>query len=344
MIGNITTGRHFRGLVDYLLDPCKTPQIVDTNLSSCDRNIITWELETCASQRPSTKKPVKHISIAFAPSDQQVSLNTIEEIALAVIDEMGYGNNQYLIVQHDRVDPGHDRIHEHDHFHILINMIDLEGKRIRDNHEQKRLERILRQREIEHDLTIVPSSADRHYKAATNGQTQRMMGEIEKYQTGTRIPRPVLPHALKIQSGIDLASYDHPSLSVFLARLQQLEIDSKLRIEMGRVKGISYKFQDFKIRGCKLHRASFKQLLEHRVNYDPEADLLAVNQVNQGQEIKLDPELKVAWSQTNINNYLPDKMRKTWEQIIDQSVLQTIQLSVDVRQSQAKNNDFEIDF
>ena len=90
MIGNINTGSDFRGLVDYLLDPSKTPQIVDTNLAGLDRNTMTWELDTCASQRPSTKKPVKHISIGFSPNDGQLNSETIEEIAIAVIDGLGY--------------------------------------------------------------------------------------------------------------------------------------------------------------------------------------------------------------------------------------------------------------
>ena len=79
----------------------------------------------------STKKPVKHISVGFAPNDGELNSETIEEIAIAIIGELGYDNNQYLVVRHDRVDPKHDRNHEHDHFHILINMINLEGKRIR---------------------------------------------------------------------------------------------------------------------------------------------------------------------------------------------------------------------
>ena len=177
MIGNINTGSDFRGLVNYLLDPSKTPQIVDTNLAGGDRNTMTWELDTCANQRPSTKKPVKHISIGFAPDDGQLERETVEEIAISIIGGLGYDNNQYIVVRHGRVDPKHDRVHEHDHFHILINAIDFEGKRVRDSYDKKKLENILRQRETEHNLTIVASSEQRQYKASTTGQVQRMMRE-----------------------------------------------------------------------------------------------------------------------------------------------------------------------
>ena len=324
MIGKINTGSDFRGLIDYLLDPGKTPQIVDTNLAGLDRNTMFWELNACANQRPSTEKPVKHISVGFAPDDGQLEHETIEEIAIAIVNRLGYNNNQYLVVRHDRVDPKHDRVHEHDHFHILINAINFEGKRVRDSYDKKKLENILRQQEIEHNLTIVPSSEQRNYKASTTGQVQRMMREIEEYGTGARIERPVVPHAIKIQSGIDLASHDRPSLRVFLARLQQLQIDSKLKVEEGKITGISYKLQDFKIRGCKLYRASYPQLLKHRVTCDFYKDMPAVDQANQNEKIELKPELKVDWNQIKLEDYIPIQIKQLLDLAFNEQEKQTI--------------------
>ncbi|PSB06672.1 hypothetical protein C7B62_22265 [Pleurocapsa sp. CCALA 161] len=343
MIGNINTGGDFRGLVNYLLDPSKTPQIIDTNLAGGDRNTMTWELDTCANQRPSTKKPVKHISVGFAPDDGQLDRETIEEIAIAIINGLGYDNNQYLVVRHGRVDPKHDRVHEHDHFHLLINAINFEGKRVVDGYDKKKLENILRQQEIEHSLTIVASSEQREYKASTTGQTKRMMREVEEYKVGSTTERPTVPHAIKIQSGIDLASRDRPSLSVFLARLQRLEIDSKLRVEEGKITGISYRLQDFKIRGCKLHQASFSQLLEHRVNYDFQKDMFAVNKVNQNEIIGLKPELEVSWSQVDIKNYVPNQIKHLLERVFDEQEIQVAN-NFAVPEDNRKNREFEVEF
>jgi stress-induced morphogen len=343
VIGNINTGGDFRGLVNYLLDPSKTPKIIDTNLAGGDRNTMTWELDTCANQRPSTKKPVKHISVGFAPDDGQLDRETIEEIAIAIINGLGYDNNQYLVVRHGRVDPKHDRVHEHDHFHLLINAINFEGKRVVDGYDKKKLENILRQQEIEHSLTIVASSEQREYKASTTGQTKRMMREVEEYKVGSTTERPTVPHAIKIQSGIDLASRDRPSLSVFLARLQRLEIDSKLRVEEGKITGISYRLQDFKIRGCKLHQASFSQLLEHRVNYDFQKDMFAVNKVNQNEIIGLKPELEVSWSQVDIKNYVPNQIKHLLERVFDEQEIQVAN-NFAVPEDNRKNREFEVEF
>lgn len=340
MIGNVTTGNHFRGLVDYLLDPSKTPQIVDTNLAGIDHNTMTWELDTCASQRPSIKKPVKHISVGFAPNDGRLNLETIEEIASAVINGLGYDNNQYLVVRHGRVDPKHDRIHEHDHFHILINMVNFEGKRVEDSYDKKKLENILRQQEIEHNLTVVPCSEQRKYKASTTGQVQRMMREVEEYRTKARTERPIVPHALKIQSGIDLASRDLPSLKVFLARLQQLQIDPKLRVEEGKITGISYRLQDFKIRGCKLHQASYPQLIEHRVTCDFQQDMLAADKANRNERIELKPELEVNWNQIELEDYVPIQIKQLLDLAFDEKEKQTVTKYIEQSRS---NTDFEID-
>lgn len=347
MIGKIITGRSFRGLVNYLLDPSKTPEIISTNLAGTDRNTMIWELNACAEQKPTTKKPVKHISIGFAPGDKSLTPETIDEIAQAVINNLGYGDNQYLVVKHDRYDPEHDRIHSHDHFHILINMVNHEGKRVHDSYDKMKLEKILREQELEHNLTIVPSSDQRNYKAATTGQVQRIMREIEECKGGRKNTKnPTAPYTLKIQSGIDLASHDCPSLTVFLARLQQLKIDPKLRIEQGKVKGISYKLQDFKVKGCKLHQCSFPQLIQNRVTYEPERDLVAINQANQNEEIALAPELNVSWSQTNLRNYVPNKV----QQMLDETFgKQELQVNKEIKkpepiQNQESNEGFEIDF
>ncbi len=285
---------------------------------------MIWELNACAKQRPSCKKPVKHISLSFAPADSDLLDQTILDIASAVIKGLGYDDNQYLVVRHDRNDPRHDRTHEHDHFHILINMINLEGKRVRDNHDKGRLEKILRRQELKHKLTIVPDSNQRKYKAATTGQIQRMMREIEECQTGKRAKKPDAPYTLKIQSGIDLASHDRPSLSVFLARLQRLGIDPKLRIEKGLVKGISYRLQDFKVRGCKLYQASLPQLLEHRVEFDPQQDLAAIELANKDEEIKLEAGLEVSWSLTNIRDYVPRKMKRMLDETRSENKLEMV--------------------
>ncbi|MEL6439094.1 MAG: relaxase/mobilization nuclease domain-containing protein [Cyanobacteria bacterium J06621_8] len=342
MIGNITTGSYFGGLVNYLLDPTKAPQVIDTNLAGSDRNTLIWELNACAAQRPSCKKPVKHISIGLAPSDGEVDFQVIRDVACGIVNNLGYENNQYLVVRHGRIDPRHDRVHGHTHFHILINGVDVEGKRVRDSYDKRRLERILREKELEHNLTIVASSQQRSHKAPSNGQVQRIMKEVSDYEAGTRTERPRAPIMVKIQAGIDLASKGRPSLGLFLARLQKLDIDPKLRIELGQVTGISYRLQDFKVRGCKLHRSSFRQLVKHRVDYDPQRDDVTINLANLNQKIRLEDELEMGWEHSDLKKYLPVSVGKKIKQLSNRSAVTQQQLQG--RRDIENNNKLELEY
>ncbi|MDJ0572334.1 MAG: relaxase/mobilization nuclease domain-containing protein [Pleurocapsa sp. MO_192.B19] len=324
MIGKITTGKDFRGIVNYLLEPTKTPKIIDSNILSGNRKDIIWELSLCAELNSRCKNPVKHISLSFAPTDGYLFDQTVLDITDAIIEGLGYNNNQLMVVKHGRIDPGHDRTHNHDHVHILLNMVGYDGQRVKDSFDKRRLEKILREQEKLHGLTQVPSSDQRKYKTPTTGQVQRLMREMDEIESGERKEKPKAPYMSLIQSGIDLASHDKPSLKVFLARLQRLSIDPKFRLENGEVEGISYRMQDFKVRGCKLHNSSLPKLIEHRVELDSERDLIAIEMVDGGEELELAPELEVNWSQTNIRDYVPEKMKRRLDEFFGENEVEEI--------------------
>ena len=311
MIGKITTGKDFGGLVNYLLDPSKTPQLIGTNLLSQKPNDMIEELEWISSQNTRCKKPVKHISLSFAPQDGEVLDQIVYDIVDDVLEGLGYDDNQYMVVRHDRSDPERQNDHNHDHLHILINAIRIEGDRVRDSFDKTKLERILREQELKHNLTVVPSSSQRKHKSVSTGQVRRMAKEIEERKSQNSNQGVDAPYMSKLQSGIDLASHDCPTLAVFLARLQRLKIDSQFRINNnGDVTGIAYRMQDFKVKGCKLHNASFSKLLTHRVNFNQSTDIGAIVAVNAKEQLPLPDELKVSWNQVNVRDYLTKKIKQ----------------------------------
>ena len=156
----------------------------------------------------------------------------------------------------------------------------------------------------------------------------------------------------KIQAGIDLASHDRPSLAVFIARLQRLKIDTQFRVSKkdGKVTGISYRMQDFKVKGSVLHDASFNRLLEHRVNYNPQTDIDAIVSANAKEEIPLSEKLRVRWNQTNIRNYFPKKLAEQlndWygeKQVRPLVKTKSQQTNEDIEPKPKTDKDWEIDF
>lgn len=173
MIGNITTGSNFKPLMYYLLKESKNATILGGSVLSRCAATIAREFGFIAEQRPTTKKPVKHYSIGFAPSDGIVSNELKQQIAADIVRGMGFTkeitiegqqhqeiNNQYLVVDHHRHDPAHPKTHNHDHIHIAINLVNYDLERVNDGWDKRRLEKVLRQLELKYNLTPVLSSTE----------------------------------------------------------------------------------------------------------------------------------------------------------------------------------------
>ncbi len=289
MIGHIEHGSDFGGLFRYLLADDKGARIIGGNSAGRTSFELTQEFNNCADQRRTTTKPVKHFIISFAPEDEYVSDAVKARIAKFAVQELGYTYNQYLVVDHHRDDPGHDWNHDHDHIHIAVNMITLDGKRVDDWQDKRQFELILRQLEYAEKLTPVPPSKDRKRKALSHGQTQRIKREIEEFKQGIRTELPEIPLIVKLQAAIDAASSARPTMTSFLGRLQHLGIDVRPYITDRGRKGISYRLGDFKVKGSKLHNASFPKLISERgIDFDEVRDTPALEAAYQGKPVTID--------------------------------------------------------
>ena len=313
MIGHIEHGSNFGGLFRYLLAANKGARIIAGNVAGETSSELTQEFNNCADQRRTTTKPVKHLIISFAPADGYVSDAVKARIAHTAVQELGYRDNQYLVVDHHRQDPGHDWNHDHDHIHIAINMITLDGNRVDDWQDQRRFEAILRQLETEFNLTPVAPSRQRQQKALNHGQTQRYKRELKDWQQGKRHQLPEMPLIIQLQAAIDAASQEQPTLSEFIGRLQHLGIDVRATIsEKGR-KRISYLMPGNEpIRGSKLHQASFPQLLKHRgLDFELSRDRTAMEAAGRGEQVVIDPSRVINWSDIDFHSYLPNHLSQS---------------------------------
>ena len=116
---------------------------------------LAREFNKVADLRPSTRLPVRHISLSFAPGDDgKVSDLDKEAIVVRVVEAMGYEDCQFVGIAHHRDDPGHDLPHDHDHLHIVINAVDVYGERVSDSWDRFKIQPILR--DIERDFGLQP--------------------------------------------------------------------------------------------------------------------------------------------------------------------------------------------
>lgn len=131
MIGKITAGKGFGGLLNYLLDkgkhqarqqnPSKSAEIMGGNMGGSNSRELRAEFKQIRNLRKDIAKPVWHCSLS-APPGEKLSNERWSQIADTYLDRMGIdrGKHQYAIIRH------FDQAHEH--VHIVVNRISLKGK------------------------------------------------------------------------------------------------------------------------------------------------------------------------------------------------------------------------
>jgi Relaxase/Mobilisation nuclease domain len=265
LISHTTHGSNFRGLLNYLLDPSKRPTIVAPYMLSDNARDLAREFETISNLRPTTRLPVRHISLSFAPEDGEVSDIDKEAIVIRVVAEMNYQDCQFIGIAHHRDDPGHDLPHDHDHLHLVVNAINVYGERISDSFDGYRIQAVLRGIERDFGLRQVKSSW-----AVKAARADRINSHLE------------------ISALVDRSLTACPNLATWLDRLQQSQIDVRFALRKDRqVKGITYLHSGRAYKGSEVG-ASWG-IVEARISIDPTdiSLILATNAHSQYHPIKL---------------------------------------------------------
>jgi Relaxase/Mobilisation nuclease domain len=217
-IGKITRGDGFNGLMKYLLDEKKNPEIIGGCMVSTTPDGIAREFRQVANLRPTIQKPVRHISISFAPEDGQVDNLVKETVAYRVLDALGYEDCQFMAIGHRRDQEGHDEVHNHDHMHIVTNAVSFSSKHVRDSFDLYKIQEALRDVEREFGLKQIKSSWEVKRDKAVNVERDPGM-------------------AMSIAESLT----DKPSLNTWLDRLADEQIDVQFNLtDRGAVKGVSF--------------------------------------------------------------------------------------------------------
>lgn len=271
MIGKITKGSGFGGIFAYILGEDKNHVLLKEAqqcLSSTPEELAR-EFQYIANSRHRTTQPVRHFSIGFAPEDsekEKIGEDIKAEIAVRIMEEMGFGDCQYFAVAHGRVVDNHHEIHDHDHIHIVANAIKPNGEKVDHFWDYRKLERCLRQIEVDYGFRQIPNSWERP--------------KVNKVVELT-----------ELQAKIDKALEGSPSLQEWIDRMEKSEVNLRFRItSRGRVQGIGY-VHDGKIeKGSDVDR-SWK-LLSTRFGQTPEnLELMQLASLKtQSLSIELQPE------------------------------------------------------
>jgi Relaxase/Mobilisation nuclease domain len=291
MIASISQGAGFGGLFGYLLADEKEAKIIGGNVACRSVKGLTREFKAISDLNPQVTVVAKHIALAFAPEDGEIANSLKAEIAMRLLDELGYKNSQFLIVEHPRSD--HD--HNHDHLHIVVNVVGLDGERVKNGFEWRRTEKILRAMETEHDLTPVACSWEAARSLPTKGQSERYRREVAAAEADSTLPKPELPVSTKLQDLIDEVIPYSSTMTDYVARLQSQGVEVRPKItRTGLVQGLSYSLDGVAFQGAHLQGCSFPKLQARGVSYERERDLPALNAVARGEKLTVKIEAEIA--------------------------------------------------
>lgn len=287
MICKIHSVSNFSDPVNYVFSPEKDPIYLGGNLIGETPEEIMIEFKAVAKRNSLTEKPCKHIALGFAPEDDLTPIEKAK-IAKEVIFKLGYKNNDYLIVEHGRNDPTHDHEHNHDHIHIIVNAIDNDTSyKVKDSYERYKAVEVCR--EIEEarglrQLNHLDHSPNTEIQSISQKHRQRIKREQAEYNSGKREQVSEPEYRAVIQNAINQASADHPSLPIFLDRLNKKEIRPHAYISNQGRRRISYSYRGYTFRGSKLNNASFPRLIEKRgIKFDSNKDIPLMEKAAKGE-------------------------------------------------------------
>lgn len=161
MIAKITTGASFKGAELYDEGKMKEGHKIirtlackginmdytETGEFAPDPNKISRSFRVQSNLNPKVEKPVKHIVLSWPPEDaDKLTDDEMQKAALEYLERMGYKDTQYLITRHLEKD--------NPHIHIIVNLVNDKGKRIKDFQERKRSIKVCREITDEHGYTI----------------------------------------------------------------------------------------------------------------------------------------------------------------------------------------------
>jgi hypothetical protein len=162
MIGKISTGKSFRGCLNYLFEgrlqqnkllqvieqEKKQAQVICYNQCFGNKEELIAQFKEVRNLNQKLSKPVLHASLSFAHSDQLSNQDKVEIVGQMAKD-FGFENNQYVVIEHG------DR--EHQHLHVVANRVGYDAKTVSDGNNYKRMANFCRGIEKKHKLEQVLS-------------------------------------------------------------------------------------------------------------------------------------------------------------------------------------------
>ena len=261
MKGKITKGNGFRGGLEYLLGPGEdnhpgraVPVMGAGNVLGTEPRKLARQFAASRRLRPGIKNPVFHVSLSCPPGEKPVDAKWAE-VARDYLSSMGLDpdRHQWFCCRH--IDQ------EHDHIHLLVSRIALDGKVWHDQYGVRQSIRICQELEKKHGLRLTAGEEGGEKKSLSKG-------ELGQYRRTGKIPDRLI-----LQKKIGTARTDCPDFSTFVSRCQKSGIEVLPAGKTGQVGGISFRLAGGDaFSGSSLGKAFRWQRIAADTHFDAERD------------------------------------------------------------------------
>ncbi|MBV6626469.1 MAG: relaxase/mobilization nuclease domain-containing protein [Rivularia sp. (in: Bacteria)] len=298
MIANQMKNRSFRSTLEYALEK-EDYVIIDSNMGGYNPRQLAREFGAARRMRPNFQRACGHIILSLPHREASHPQGEYHEhlddekyalIARRWLKEMeflgdGLHKSQYVIARHQDT--------KHEHIHIIASRIRMDGSVVPDSWDYRRSEVVVRQLEQEFGLEPTRCSNERvaekvkqkHGIKTTVGERSAQTKKQKHHFSGKPPVKQLLADA------IDEATFDQPTVTELIARLQKLHINVHPSFSTkGKFKNaIAFSMNGVKMAGWKLGKAySFPGLLQRKgVDYNSERDIPALRSARDGQLVKL---------------------------------------------------------
>ena len=151
MVAKINIGNSLYGALVYNAEKVANDEasVLSTNkiFASIDGtfDMAAWlrDFENYMPDHCRTEKPIIHISLNPHPDDKLTN-EQLTEIAHEYMERLGYGDKPYIVYKHEDID--------RHHLHIVSLRVDEQGRKINDNFEHRRSQKITRDLELKYGL------------------------------------------------------------------------------------------------------------------------------------------------------------------------------------------------
>ena len=244
MISKIFTGHSFAGAVKYVVEDELRAEVLEVEgVRDWDYRLMTQDFLRQASLNPAKTKACFHAILSFSPEDKMDD-KTMTQMAMNYLMEMGLTNTQFAIVKHTDKD--------HQHVHLLANLIDNKGRSIKDSFMGLKGKRIAQRLTKEFGL----KPADNKDLSKTHQQALSE-GEAARYQIYQAIQQ-ALPFCKTLE---DLA---------YRLKLKK-KIATIIKYKSGSTtegQGISFQLDKYVFKGSKVDRAYSLNRLEKMLDFN----------------------------------------------------------------------------